>query len=134
MKKWYVAPFFLVLGACALAPQRGIDKINHVVVIVQENWSFDGLYGKFPGANGLDNARDAPKQSDKNGNVYAVLPPALQEDGKPDPRIPANLPNAPFDLAPYVKPGEMTADMSHGYYTHVRQVNGGRNDRFVAWG
>ena len=27
--------------------------IQHVVVIYQENWSFDGLYGSFPGANGL---------------------------------------------------------------------------------
>ena len=28
-------------------------KINHIIIIYQENWSFDGLYGKFPGANNL---------------------------------------------------------------------------------
>src|SRR5437764_725141 len=24
-----------------------LDQINHIVVIMMENWSFDGLYGKF---------------------------------------------------------------------------------------
>jgi len=122
-----------VLAGCAVAP-RGIEKINHVVVIYQENWSFDGLYGKFPSANGLANAKDAQKQADKDGKVYAVLPPAIQLDGKPDPRIPRDLPNAPFDLEPYVKPTEKTGDMGHGFFDHQRQINGGRNDRFVAWG
>ena len=123
----------LLLAGCALQP-RGIGKIDHVVVIYQENWSFDGLYGKFPGANGLANAKDAPKQTDKDGNVYEVLPPALGLDGKPNARIPANLPNAPFDLMPYVKPGEKTGDMDHSFHAHQKQINGGRNDRFVAWG
>ncbi len=41
------------------------DKINHVIVIYQENWSFDGLYGKFPGANGIANAGAAARQVDK---------------------------------------------------------------------
>src|SRR5580704_11241202 len=34
-------------------------KINHIVVIYQENWSFDAQYGKFPGANGIANATGA---------------------------------------------------------------------------
>jgi phospholipase C len=29
------------------------QQIQHVIVIYQENWSFDSLYGLFPGANGL---------------------------------------------------------------------------------
>lgn len=28
------------------------EKIQHVIVIYQENWSFDGLYAHLPGANG----------------------------------------------------------------------------------
>src|SRR5436309_12983747 len=28
----------------------GLNKLNHIVVIVQENWSFDSLYSEFPGA------------------------------------------------------------------------------------
>ena len=29
-----------------------ITKIQHVIVIYQENWSFDGLYARFPNAKG----------------------------------------------------------------------------------
>ena len=33
-----------------------LNSIDHIIVIYQENWSFDGLYGSFPGANGIANA------------------------------------------------------------------------------
>ena len=33
-----------------------LGKINHIVVIYQENHSFDNLYGSWPGVNGLANA------------------------------------------------------------------------------
>src|SRR5258706_11600771 len=52
----------------------GLQKINHIVVIYLENWSFDSLYGEFAGAEGLSSAAAmaAPKQLDKDGNVYAT--------------------------------------------------------------
>src|SRR5436190_7173280 len=44
----------LVLGAAAPAhAAEGIHKIKHVVVIMQENRSFDSYFGTFPGANGI---------------------------------------------------------------------------------
>lgn len=39
--------------------QPALNSIDHIVVIYQENWSFDGLYGSFPGANGIGNATAA---------------------------------------------------------------------------
>ncbi len=33
-----------------------LNSIDHIIVIYQENWSFDALYGSFPGANGIANA------------------------------------------------------------------------------
>ncbi len=33
-----------------------INNIDHIIVVYQENWSFDALYGSFPGANGRANA------------------------------------------------------------------------------
>ncbi len=39
-------------GALA-APLEGIHKIQHVVVIMQENRSFDSYFGTYPGANGI---------------------------------------------------------------------------------
>jgi phospholipase C len=53
----------------------GLDRLNHVVVIVLENWSFDSLYAEFPGADGLANALKAPPQIDPTtGQPYATLP------------------------------------------------------------
>ena len=34
-------------------PLAGIHKIKHVVVIMQENRSFDSYFGTFPGADGI---------------------------------------------------------------------------------
>ena len=44
----------LLLAPSALAPvahaaDNPTNPINHVIVIYQENWSFDSLYGQFPG-------------------------------------------------------------------------------------
>ena len=37
----------------AVAPAQGIHKIAHVVIIMQENRSFDSYFGTYPGANGI---------------------------------------------------------------------------------
>jgi phospholipase C len=43
----------LILAPGALAAMSGIHKIQHVVVIMQENRSFDSYFGTYPGANGI---------------------------------------------------------------------------------
>src|SRR5713226_1030231 len=58
----------------SVAAQASLDRINHIVVIYQENWSFDALYGKFPGANGLANADPAARQVDTSDGIYPTLP------------------------------------------------------------
>src|SRR5215469_11624721 len=35
---------------------RALHKIRNIIVVYQENWSFDSLYGEFPGANGRINS------------------------------------------------------------------------------
>ena len=32
---------------------RGIHKIKHVVIVMQENRSFDSYFGTYPGADGI---------------------------------------------------------------------------------
>ena len=119
----------------------GLGQIQHIVVVYMENWSFDSLYGKFPGANGIANA--AGTQVDRNGVPYAQLPQppgsAKAEQSSatsppPDARFPAGLPNAPFDLAPYVPPTDDIGDPGSGFYQEQAQIDGGRMDRFVASG
>jgi len=43
----------LFAPAANAAPLRGIHKIRHVVVIMQENRSFDSYFGTYPGADGI---------------------------------------------------------------------------------
>jgi phospholipase C len=40
-------------GISAVRAARGIHKIRHVIVILQENRSFDSYFGTYPGADGI---------------------------------------------------------------------------------
>jgi acid phosphatase len=109
--------------------------IKNVIVIYQENWSFDGLYGRFPGANGLSNASQTSiAQIDKvSGAPLPALPQPLAEDNKPDPAFPSTLPVQPFDLMSYVKPAALTGDLVHRFYQEQAQIDGGKMDGFATW-
>ena len=134
-----VSAVILTIAACGTTrrPPSSLASIEHVIVIYQENWSFDALLGKFPGANGLAGASPTSlAQTDKQGRPYATLPPAIDtrpQPPVPDARIPANLPVAPFDLAPYVPPTSRTGNPIHRFFQQQHQINDGRMDRFVAW-
>ena len=136
---WLVqcATVALVAG-CAAAPageRAGLERIEHIVVIYAENRSFDSLYGLFPGANGLANATPAQyTQVDRDGKPLASLPPVWKGKGV-DPAFPQGLPNRPFRIdAPPIGLGlsVKTRDMIHEFYRNQEQIDGGRNDRFVA--
>jgi phospholipase C len=114
----------------------GLDKIQHVIVIYQENWSFDSLYGKFPGADGIANAGEQIGQLKKDGTPYTALPQPLDTSKNPpiaDRRFPATLPVAPYDAAQYVPPDQKTGDIVNRALQEERQINGGKMDGFVAW-
>jgi acid phosphatase len=125
------APATLEAGPAAAA---GMRKLNHVVVIVLENWTFDSLYAEFPGADGLANALKAPRQVDPQTNApYATLPETevhLLEAGV-DGGI--GLPNAPFALDDYLGIDQDTSiDLTDKFYTEQQQIDHGAMDRFVA--
>jgi acid phosphatase len=118
------------------AQTNGLQTLNHIVVIYQENWSFDSLYGKFPGANGLDQAAATTPQVDKDGTPYTTLPQPLNtlfSPAVPDPRFPSDLPVAPFETSKFVPANQQTGDAVHRYYQEQYQIDGGKMDKFVAW-
>ncbi|GEN63323.1 acid phosphatase [Acetobacter oeni] len=121
-----------------------LSQIQTVVVIYDENRSFDSLYGRFPGAEGLDQAPDSAKiQRDRDGSVLPELPPVwggITAFGvKPaiTQAMSAHLPNGPFQVDATdglnVADGVPTTDLWHRFYQNQAQINGGRNDQFVAW-
>ena len=127
---------FIAAAPLLHAQANGLQKINHIVVIYQENWSFDSLYGRFPGANGLDQAAATTPQVDKDGKPYMTLPQPMNtlfSPPAPDVRFPADLPVAPFDTAKYVTANQLTGDAVHRFYHEQYQIDGGKMDKFVAW-
>jgi phospholipase C len=126
----------VVLATAPATAVRPIEKIGRIIVIYQENWSFDGLYGKFPNANGIASAGVAARQVDKDGKHYSTLPQPINTSlptPAPDPRFPNDLPVAPFDVAKFVPANQKTGDLVHRFYQEQYQIDAGKMDRFVAW-
>jgi phospholipase C len=110
-------------------------KVQHIIVIYQENWSFDGLFGKFPDCENLEKAGNIVQLS-KTGQVLAILPqPIIKVDNinMADKRFPEKMPVEPYDLSHFVGQGEKTGDLVHRFYTQQLQIDKGKMDKFVAW-
>ena len=133
-----------ILGSAGAADSAGIEDIATIVVIYAENRSFDNLYGSFPGATGLSQVTPASAaQRDRDGAVLKELPPVwdgLTAKGVVPPVTQAqteHLPNAPFtidDPKGFNLPlGVATRDLWHRFYQNQMQIDGGKNDRFVAY-
>ncbi|HVT58328.1 MAG TPA: alkaline phosphatase family protein [Thermoanaerobaculia bacterium] len=96
--------------AAAAAPATaggGIHLIQHVVVIMQENRSFDSYFGTFPGADGI------PMQ----GGVPAVCVPD---------------PASGQCVRPYHDAHDLNHGGPHGESAAVADVDGGKMDGFIA--
>jgi acid phosphatase len=121
---------------------RGIGAVQTIVIVYAENRSFDNLYGSFPGANGLRNAKRTV-QLDRDGKPLMELPPVwdgLTAKGVTPAITQAqteHLANRPFavDQPKGFDTGLniVTHDLWHRFYQNQMQIDGGRNDRFVAW-
>jgi phospholipase C len=108
---------------------KGLEKIDHVIVIYMENHSFDNLYGEFPGANGLSNATAAEyTQIDTATGLPFVTLPWSDASFVPTPV----LPNKPFDIGTLKSIGEPTRDLVHRYYQEQNQIDGGKMDKFAS--
>jgi phospholipase C len=85
----------------------GIHKIKHVVVIMQENRSFDNYFGTYPGADGIP-----------------------MKNGKPSDCIPD--PVTKSCVKPFVDHQDVNAGGPHDAVAFTKDVNGGKNNGFVA--
>jgi acid phosphatase len=137
----------LPLRASQELPARLANGIQHVIVLYTENRSFDSVYGSFPGANGLSNARaEQFRQTDRMGTVLGFLPqPYLSDTTQPDPRFPpaadrdrfgrgfadmaATAPNERYlanryyDADRFAALDSVSGDMVHRFYTEQYQIN-----------
>ena len=90
-------------------PTGGIHKIRHVIVIMQENRSFDSYFGTYPGADGIPGLAGHP------GTVPCV----------PDPRISRCV-------TPYHDTADRNSGGPHGTVAAIKDIAGGKMDGFLA--
>ncbi|WEN15865.1 acid phosphatase [Rhodanobacter sp. AS-Z3] len=127
------------------------EHIQTVVVLYAENRSFNNLFAGFPGLQQPLKALDSPeyRQRDRDGQWLNELPPiwgglaphAQTVNGRHyqigEDAI-TGLPNRPFALhtpdGATLPHGVVTRDLVHRFYENQQQINGGKNDGFVAWG
>ena len=88
------------------APVPGIRKIRHVVVIMQENRSFDNYFGTYPGADGIP--------------MKHAVPTVCLPDVRPRPCV-----------RPYPDHADVNTDSPHASAVARRDIDGGRMDGFV---
>ena len=134
----------LGLPLAAHADDTGLDKIKTVVVIYAENRSFDNLYGAFPGAEGTQSLKPGQfTQLDRDGKPLAELPPSwggLSGKGVTPVVSEAQTQHMPNELYAIDDPKGLnlpfdkeTRDFWHRFYQEQMQIDGGKNDKFVAW-
>ncbi|HEV7167507.1 MAG TPA: alkaline phosphatase family protein, partial [Micrococcaceae bacterium] len=88
------------------AADAGIGKIKHVVIIMQENRSFDSYFGTFPGADGI-----------------------AMHDGVPTVCLPD--PARGTCVKPYHDPADRNSGGPHSQSNAEADVNGGKMDGFI---
>jgi phospholipase C len=89
-----------------VAQASGIHKIQHVIVIMQENRSFDHYFGTYPGADGI------PRQ----GDHFLVCVPDLVNGSC---------------VNPYHDPTDKNGGGPHGSSSATADINGGKMDGFI---
>lgn len=117
------------------------ERIEHIVVIFQENRSFDHYFGAYRHPQGafvaglldrdgkVDRGRFFGLQKNPAGIPYDYLP--VPRDILAFQR--GLLENLPFHLAPYIPPNENTRwDPEHDFFRMSAQIDHGTMDRFVA--
>ena len=95
------------LGDAGTDAGTGLQKIKHIIIIMQENRSFDHYFGTFPGADGIP--------MDDAGVPLACLP---QLDGGPCVR-------------PFHDPDDVNGGGPHGEADAIRDIDGGAMDGFL---
>jgi acid phosphatase len=99
--------------------RQKLDKIKHIVVIYEENHSFDNLYGGWEGVNGRSSADAAAHatQVAQDGSAYGCLlqndvnltsPPLSVTCNDAAHGIASHFINAPFSIEAYIPPDART--------------------------
>jgi len=132
----------LLLGLQVPAQMEAVtqppDPLKHIVVIVQENHSFDNYFGTFPGANGIPAGTEVPVDPNDSGSVAITpfhengsLPISIVGDELP-PGVsdPSEL-NSSGSVTPFHMPASAEPDVNAAWSAAHMAYDGGKMDGFV---
>ena len=105
---------------CADSKLAGIE---HIVILMQENRSFDHYFGSYQGVRGFDD-RSAPR----GAAAFAQRYPTATPTGFPNPMLPFHLDTA-VTLPP--RQGECTNDIEHQWAGQHDSWHKGANDNWM---
>ncbi len=119
---------------------RTRTPIKHLVVIFQENVSFDHYFGTYPEAANTDGhhfmaARRTPAVDGLLPATSRSLPPNLRHStnlltSNPNESLPQRLDSSPTGLSGDAG-GQLTCDQDHDYSDEQQAFDGGKMDHFV---
>ena len=130
-------------GVAGAATPPATTPIQHVVVIFQENVSFDHYFGTYPVAANTDGQTFTAKPGTPavDGLTPATdpsLPPALRHTAdltstNPNSSLPVRLSSNvdPLSTNPGSQAGQLTCDQDHNYADEQKAFDNGAMDRFV---
>ena len=105
-----------------------IKDVQHVVILMQENRSFDHYFGTYKGVRGFGDPRPVPLYRQREGGKVAVDPIWRQPHAQhPDGHV------LPYPLHPQpVAPVHCFHGLPHGWKDGQEALNRGRNDGWSA--
>src|SRR5262249_38944628 len=119
------AMFGLLSLASGGSPGVANTPIQHLVVIFDENESFDHYFGTYPNAPCPDGQPFTASDGTPLPNNYVshplLLQPAAVPGGNPNTAPPHRIPSSAV----------VTCDQNHGYGAEQKAYNGGLADKFV---
>src|ERR1700729_4255447 len=104
-----------------------LTPIKHVVVLFDENVSFDHYFGTYPYATNTDGSLFFAKRGtpDVNG-LYTKI----TKNGPVGPLLTSN-PNTPYNPQRLTHSEALTCDENHSYFPEQEAVDNGANDKYV---
>jgi phospholipase C len=110
-------------------PARTSTPIKHIVVIFDENESFDHYFGTYPYAANTDGSPfHAKPGTPKVNGLYTAITPS----GPVGPLLTDN-PNAPYNPQRLTHSQALTCSQNHSYFPEQEAEDGGKMDKFVQY-
>jgi len=106
------------LTAAELAAPSRLNDIDHFIILMQENRSFDHYFGSLRGVRGFD---DPNAVQLANGQSVFRQPDAMNPDGYA----------LPFRLDTAKTSAQQLHDLSHEWIAQHASLNGGKNDNWL---